>query len=101
MSSSWGTRWSGTGSTCSNSRSEPGATPKQRLRTPSCWICARNSRERSTDQYLAEHGFTLLDLSEIDGLTLEGFEAGDHLSASGRALFMPLSQRPASGDRSA
>jgi hypothetical protein len=44
------------------------------------------------DRHLTERGFTLLDLSQTDGLRREHFGVGDHLNASGRAAFLPALQ---------
>jgi hypothetical protein len=51
---------------------------------------ARQRYQADLDRYLTDRGFALVDLSEVDGLTVEHFGAGDHLSPAGRALFMPV-----------
>jgi hypothetical protein len=50
---------------------------------------ARRRYLADLERYLTDRGFALVDLSAIDGLTPDHFGAGDHLTAAGRALFMP------------
>jgi hypothetical protein len=63
-------------------------TPSRRADTPAEIALRRYIAD--LDHHLTERGFTLLDLSEIDGLTPESFSFSDHLNASGTADFMPV-----------
>jgi hypothetical protein len=51
---------------------------------------ARQRYLADLDRYLTRRGFALVDLSKVEGLSLEYFAAGDHLTPAGRALFMPV-----------